>query len=122
MLVINWDKLNDLYKIGVTINELSDRFNIKKKTIYHKLKSNYPESRDIHKKNKREVRKIAKKLEKKECEKILLKESKKYIGDLEFIRRNGSIYETDKETGDIKLKTDYLVTSDVPKGWKNTYR
>lgn len=115
MLIVNWDKINELYKAGTTINELSKRFNIKKKTIYYNLKKNYPDSRAINKKNKI----IKKKKEKEEAKRLLLKESKHYMGDLEFIKRNRSIYKTDEKTGDIYLNTTCILPADVPRIWRN---
>lgn len=115
MVVADWDRINELYMEGITINNLSKKFKIKKKTIYHKLNKYYPDSKVIHRKNKL----IRKKKEKEEAKRLLLKESKKFIGDLEFIKKNRSIYKTDKETGNIYLNTNCLLPVDVPRVWIN---
>lgn len=115
MVFVNWDKVDALYREGMTINELAKKFKVKKKTIYHKLSNYYPDSKAIHRKNKL----IRKKKEKEEAKKLLLKESKKFIGDLEFIKKNRSIYKTDKETGNIYLNTDCILPVDVPRVWIN---
>lgn len=106
MLVIDWDKINNLYIQGMTISQLSDEFNIKKKTISNKLRKDYPESRELNKQMKRQL----KMLEKKEC--------KKYMGDLDVIKRNRSIFSTNKK-GNIYLNTDSSIPIDLPRELKN---
>lgn len=109
MLVVDWDRINNLYKQGMTINQLSDEFNIKKKTISNKLSKEYPGSRALHKQMKRQL----KMLEKKEC--------KRYMSDLEVIKRNRSVFSTNNK-GNIYLNTDSSITVDVPRELKNDFR
>lgn len=106
MLVVDWDRINNLYKQGMTINQLSDEFNIKKKTIYNKLSKEYPESRSVHKQMKRQLRM----LNKKEC--------KKYMGDLEVIKRNRSIFTTNVKG--VYLNTDSSIPIDIPREFKSS--
>lgn len=106
MLVVDWDRINNLYKQGMTINQLSDEFNIKKKTIHNKLSKEYPKSRAVHKQMKRQLRM----LNKKEC--------KKYMGDLEVIKRNRSIFTTNIKG--VYLNTDSSIPIDIPRELKNS--
>lgn len=106
MLVVDWDRINNLYKQGMTINQLSDEFNIKKKTIHNKLSKEYPESRAAHKQMKRQLRM----LNKKEC--------KKYMGDLEVIKRNRNIFTTNVKG--VYLNTDSSIPIDIPRELKNS--
>ncbi|WP_338631862.1 hypothetical protein [Clostridium baratii] len=107
MLVVDWDMVNNLYKEGMTIKELSDKFDIKKKTIYSNLNKLYPDSKRVHKQIRRELKSREG------------KESKRHMGDFEVIKRNPSIYSANKGTGDIYLNTHYAIPIDVPRVLKN---
>lgn len=109
MVIVNWREIESLYAKGESISRLSLLFKVSRRTIYNNIR--IKENRHKHIKNRL----------KKETEKLLLKESKKVIKDLDFIKRNRSMYITNRQTGNIILKKNIITGIDVPIKWENKF-
>lgn len=111
-------RVRELYKSGYNATEIAqiitkenEKEGIYKKTTRESIKKctqrNFKELKKEHKENAKA---------RKEVERALNYESKKYISDKALILKNRSVYET-RENGDIVLRKeeDYVFASDMPK-------
>lgn len=111
-------RVRELYKSGYNATEIAqiitkenEKEGIYKKTTRESIKKciqrNFKDLKKEHKENAKA---------RKEVERALNYESKKYISDKALILKNRSVYET-RENGDIVLRKeeDYVFASDMPK-------
>ncbi|WP_061342938.1 hypothetical protein [Clostridium botulinum] len=104
-------RVKEYYLKGYSYNKIASILKEKPETIKKCIQRNLKEFRKSH---------TAEKIRKKEVDRITRQESKKYMSDKDFIKRNRSIYKT-KKNGDIVLNKDVVVTFDTPKRLINEY-
>ena len=111
------EKLNklivkDLYIKGFAISEIAKELNCSADRIRMCINRNFKDLKYTHEKAKKA---------RKDIDKIAKQEVKRYMPDSTFVKKNRSIYETNKETGDIELRKDldYAIPYDVPEVLKN---
>ncbi|MBN1050285.1 DNA-binding response regulator [Clostridium botulinum] len=104
-------KVKENYLKGYSYNKIANILKEKPETVKKCIQRNLKEFRKSH---------AAEKIRRKEVDRITRQESKKYMSDKDFIKRNRSIYKT-KKNGDIILNKDVVVTFDTPKRLTNEY-
>ncbi len=104
-------RVKEYYLKGYSYNKIASILKEKPETVKKCIQRNLKEFRKSH---------TAEKIRKKEVDRITRQESKKYMSDKDFIKRNRSIYKT-KKNGDIVLNKDVVVTFDTPKRLINEY-
>lgn len=104
---IDKEKIRKLYINGWRANEIAKELNYSPSTVRTCIERNFKPLKITHEKAKQARKDIAK---------IAKEEVKKYMPDSTFVKKNRSIYETNKETGDIELRKDldYAIPYDVP--------
>lgn len=107
MSKINKEEIKNLYTTGYGANEISKRLDIKEVSVRSCINRNFKDLKLAHEKAKQARKDIAR---------IAKQETKKYMPDSTFVKKNRSAYKTNKETGDIELRKDlgYLMPYDVP--------
>jgi len=107
MSKINKEEIKKLYITGYGANEISKKLNIKEVSIRSCINRNFKDLKSTHEKAKQERKDIAR---------IAKEEVKKYMPDSTFVKKNRSLYKTNKETGDIELRKDlsFAIPYDVP--------
>ncbi len=104
-------RVKEYYLKGYSYNKIASILKEKPETVKKCIQRNLKEFRKSH---------TAEKIRKKEVDRITRQESKRYMSDKDFIKRNRSIYKT-KKNGDIVLNKDVVVTFDTPKRLINEY-
>ncbi len=104
-------KVKDLYLEGYNSCQIAKKLKCNHSTVRQCIHRNLKEFKKSH---------AAEKKRRKEVDRITRKESKQYMSDKDFVKRNRSIYKTNKN-GDIVLNKDVVVTFDTPKRLINEY-
>lgn len=100
-------EIKRLYIEGYNAREISERLNKSHGTIRNYIYKDFKDLKSIHEKAKQARKDIAR---------IAKQETKKYMPDSTFVKKNRSVYETNKKTGDIELRKDlgFAIPYDVP--------
>jgi uncharacterized protein YjcR len=111
--MLNIEKVKELYLQGYNPCQIAIVLKCNSSTIRQCIHRNLKEFKKSH---------LAEKIRKKEIDKITRQESKQYMSDKDFIKRNRSIYKTNKN-GDIILNKEVaqIVSFDTPKILINEY-
>lgn len=104
---LNKSIVKDLYIKGFGITEIAKKLNCSVDSVRMCINRNFKDLKLTHEKAKQARKDIAR---------IAKEETKKYMPDSTFVKKNRSAYTTNKKTGDIELRKDlgYLMTYDVP--------
>lgn len=104
---LNKDEVKKLYIDGLNSKEIAEKLGTTHESVRKCINRNFKELKIAHEKAKQERKDIAR---------IAKQEVKKYMPDSTYIKKNRSIYETNKETGDIELRKDlsFEIPYDVP--------
>lgn len=112
--MLNKNKVEELYLKGWSYSSIASE-----------LESNYETVRKCIQRNFRSFRSsnTAEKLRRKEVDRITRHEANQYMSDKDFVKRNRSIYRTEKD-GDIVVKNEFekILSFDVPRRLKNEDR
>lgn len=108
---LNKDEVKKLYIDGLNSKEIAEKLGTTHESVRKCINRNFKELKIAHEKAKQERKDIAR---------IAKQEVKKYMPDSTYIKKNRSIYETNKETGDIELRKDlsFAIPYDVPTVFK----
>lgn len=111
--MLNIEKVKELYLQGYNPCQIAIVLKCNSSTIRQCIHRNLKEFKKSH---------LAEKIREKEIDKITRQESKQYMSDKDFIKRNRSIYKTNKN-GDIILNKEVaqIVSFDTPKILINEY-
>lgn len=111
--MLDIEKVKEKYLEGYNSSQIARTLKCKPSTVRQCIHRNLKEFRKSNE---------AEKIRKKEVDRITRQESKNYISDKDFVKRNRSIYKTNKN-GDIVLNKDVasIVTFDTPKRLINEY-
>lgn len=111
--MLDIEKVKELYLKGYNPCQIAIVLKCNSSTIRQCIHRNLKEFRKSH---------LAEKIRRKEVDKITRHESKQYMSDKDFIKRNRSIYKTN-ESGDIVLNKEVaqIVSFDTPKILINEY-
>lgn len=111
---MNKELVRQLYLNGLNAAEIAEDLKVTKASVNKCIQRNFKDLKDIHDRNRKHYN-----FHRKEVQKAIDYESKKYIGDKSFILKNRSIYMT-KENGDIVIKKiDCAIPWDVPRRLAN---
>ena len=107
MSKLNKSKVEELYIKGYGAKDISIKLECSPSTVRTCIERNFKDLKLTHEKAKQERKDIAR---------IAKEETKKYMPDSTFVKKNRSVYKTNKKTGDIELRKDlgYLMPYDVP--------
>lgn len=100
-------EVRKLYIAGYNAKEISEKLNKPHGAIRVCIHRNFKDLKLTHEKAKQARKDIAR---------IAKQETKKYMPDSTFVKKNRSAYKTNKETGDIELRKDlgFAIPYDVP--------
>jgi hypothetical protein len=109
--MLDKEKVKELYLKGYNPCIIARLLRCNQSTIRQCIHRNLKEFKESH---------LAEKIRKKEIDRITRHESKQYMSDKDFIKRNRSIYKTN-ENGDIVINTNIapIVSFDTPKRLTN---
>lgn len=107
MSKLNKAKVEELYIKGYGAKDIAKELNYSPSTVRTCIERNFKDLKLTHEKAKHARKDIAR---------IAKEETKKYMPDSTFVKKNRSAYTTNKETGDIELRKDlgYAIPYDVP--------
>lgn len=111
--MLDKEKVKELYLKGYNAVQIAVTLKCKDSAVRKCISRNFKEFKTSN---------IAEKIRQKEVKRITLHESKQYMSDADFIKRNRSIYKTNKD-GDIVLDKSVapVVSFDTPRRFKNEY-
>lgn len=109
--MLDKEKIKELYLKGHTSNQIAKILNCNSGKIRVYIHRNLKSNKTLHE---------SEKIYRKEVDRITRHESKQFMSDKDFIKRNRSIYIT-KENGDIVIdkKVAGVVTFDTPRRLSN---
>lgn len=109
--MLDKEKVGQLYLEGFNAVQIADRLSVKVEAVRKCIQRNYKKFKSSN---------MASKIRNKEVIRITEYESKRFMSDSVFIKKNRSIYKTNEE-GDIILDKAFakVVTFDTPKKLKN---
>lgn len=109
--MLDKEKVKELYLKGYGAYQISNILNCKPEAVRKCIERNLKQFRNSH---------LANKIRNKEIDRITRYESKQYMSDLTFIKKNRSIYETNND-GDliIDINVAPIITFDTPKRLAN---
>ena len=109
--MLDKEKVKELYLKGYGSSQISNILNCKPETVRKCIERNFKQFKSSH---------LATQIRNKEIDKITRFESKQYMSDATFIKKNRSIYKTNKD-GDIVLNKEVapIVSFDAPIRLKN---
>ena len=100
-------EVRKLYIEGYNAKEISEKLDITHDSARKCINRNFKDLKSTHEKSKQVRKDIAR---------IAKEETKKYMPDSTFVKKNRSIYETNPKTGDIELRKNlsFAIPYDVP--------
>lgn len=109
--MLDKEKVKELYLEGYGASQISNILNCKPETVRKCIERNFKQFKSSH---------LATKIRNKEIDRVTRHESKQYMCDATFIKKNRSIYKTNKD-GDLVFDKDVapVITFDTPKRFKN---
>lgn len=107
MSKLNKAKVEELYIRGYGAKDIAKELDYSPSTVRTCIERNFKDLKFTHEKAKQARKDIAR---------IAKEETKKYMPDSTFVKKNRSIYETNKKTGDIELRKNlsFAIPCDVP--------
>ncbi|AIY82228.1 DNA-binding response regulator [Clostridium botulinum] len=110
--MLDIEKVKEKYLEGYNSSQIARTLKCKPSTVRQCIHRNLKEFRKSNE---------AEKIRKKEVDRITRQESKNYMSDKDFVKRNRSIYKTNKKNGNIVLNKDVTVSFDTPRRLTNEY-
>lgn len=107
MSKLNKAKVEELYIRGYGAKDIAKELDYSPSTVRTCIERNFKDLKSTHEKAKQARKDIAR---------IAKEETKKYMSDSTFVKKNRSVYETNKKTGDIELRKNlgFAIPYDVP--------
>lgn len=109
--MLDKEKVKELYLEGYGPSQISNILNCKPETVRKCIERNFKQFKSSH---------LATQIRNKEIDRITRHESKQYMSDATFIKKNRSIYKTNND-GDliIDINVAPVITFDTPITFKN---
>ncbi len=109
--MLDKEKVKELYLAGYGSSQISNILNCKPETVRKCIERNFKQFKSSH---------LSTKIRNKEIDRVTRHESKQYMSDATFIKKNRTIYKTNNN-GDLIIDKNVApcITFDTPRAFRN---